>query len=1221
MATSIQQKSKHQYVDFDEYIDYQLQKTRSNIKVTDILTALVGIAVLVLSYVLVFVVFDHWVIAGGFSRTTRILMLSVVIIAAVIWIGWKVVIPNLKRVTGLYAAREIEKFDPGLKSSLLNLIDLQQSGRQISEEIRTALEKRAAVTLSHMNIEDVVDRRPLMRTAYVLLAVIVLWCGYSLFSEKTISSSVWRALFPASNVEVATRTKFLDVKPGDVNISARTQLEVTADLSYHGDDIPVVRLYYSSADGQFLDEPIEMRPDEDIGKRFHCVMTGENGRGILQNLTYRIEAGDARTRDFEVTVVQSPSATVETVHFEYPAYMELPPRTQQGGHIETWEGSDLDESKVTISATANIPVTSARLLFSDTEDTSQRAEERSMQIADGTKLTVTLDREIRFRSDGTYPHYYRIECRTEQRRITIDPTLYSFKIRPDKRPVVELLDPVRDLERPVNAIVPLLIRAHDPDFQLRSVTLRLEKNGERLPASIPVFAGSRKSFGTTYHWKLDGGEFLFKPGDTVTYWIEARDNKPPAGNRTLTRRMKIDFIAPTTPEDVQEQLALDEQRQQDKLEELNQQANQDPDQNLPPDQEDSQEGGEGDSQQPGETSEQKNQQGKEGEQQIDSAPQPHGDKGEQKLADNGQQPGDSPQQNGEDGEGGQQSFNPDGSDDQKVTQKLLEKFVKEQQQKQQEPSADKSKPGTGDDPSQSPMPDQSHDPNGSQQQKQQPGETNEKGNNTGEETGKTDNGKNAESENKQGADGQPSEEGTAGQTQPDGKNQSGKKPSDSDADSNRKQKQPGQPPDAQKTPVEDVTDAQPQKATGNEKGKGTPNKDPNADSTQVKDPNNIQRDPGKEPSFKKRNSNDTTQKPADLGDKTNKGTPNAGKESSKNPGKTGRKRNEDHNDPDGIKRSPTQPTDNQTQSPSSPKKLRVPQDNEELKAPGQPKGENQKNKQGSEGGSNKPSDQGNSGSKQPGGGDSTAKPGESQPSQKPTGGKSSGKQGDDSKAGDGQNKTRNDPSQRGKQSSGKESSNSGGSKGGSKGGGAGKTGGKSSSSSDAESSSAGGSSDSGGSGGVNGSHSSGAGNGEGTGEDSSDDANADFAKKAANLVLKRLENELRRGNVDKKFLDELGWNENDMKKFTERLRDNLREDRDGETPQSKAGRLQFQEWLKNLDLKSTGRKRTPGNLPKREFSSFQGRRTPPPAEYRDLFEAYTRGLNRRIKKQSKKKQQ
>ena len=105
-----------------------------------------------------------------------------------------------------------------------------------------------------------------------------------------------------------------------------------------------------------------------------------------------------------------------------------------------------------------------------------------------------------------------------------------------------------------------------------------------------------------------------------------------------------------------------------------------------------------------------------------------------------------------------------------------------------------------------------------------------------------------------------------------------------------------------------------------------------------------------------------------------------------------------------------------------------------------------------------------------------------------------------------------------------------------------------------------------------------------------------------------------------KLLEELGWNENDMKKFTQRLRNNLREDKESETPQSKAGRLQFQEWLKNIDLKSKGRKRTAGDLPKREFDAGQGRRTPPPAEYRDLFEAYTRGLNRRIENQPKKKQ-
>jgi len=151
----------------------------------------------------------------------------------------------------------------------------------------------------------------------------------------------------------------------------------------------------------------------------------------------------------------------------------------------------------------------------------------------------------------------------------------------------------------------------------------------------------------------------------------------------------------------------------------------------------------------------------------------------------------------------------------------------------------------------------------------------------------------------------------------------------------------------------------------------------------------------------------------------------------------------------------------------------------------------------------------------------------------------------------------------------------------------------------------------GGSGGSSsGSSPGGQGTGGGTGEESSDDAHAEYAKKAANLVLNRLEKEQKRGNVDKELLKELGWTENDLKKFTERLRQNLREGDNGETPQSKARKLQFQEWLKSLDLKSTGRKRTAKDRPRRSLGSIQGRRTPPPAEYRELFEAYTRSLNK-----------
>lgn len=65
-----------QYVDFDEYIDFHLAKTRTNIKYNDLFTTLVTMATLFLGYLLVFVVLDQWVIDGGFGYGPRVIMLA-----------------------------------------------------------------------------------------------------------------------------------------------------------------------------------------------------------------------------------------------------------------------------------------------------------------------------------------------------------------------------------------------------------------------------------------------------------------------------------------------------------------------------------------------------------------------------------------------------------------------------------------------------------------------------------------------------------------------------------------------------------------------------------------------------------------------------------------------------------------------------------------------------------------------------------------------------------------------------------------------------------------------------------------------------------------------------------------------------------------------------------------------------------------------------------------
>ena len=84
------------YVDFDEYVGLKLEKTRSTIRTTDILTALAGVAAMFLGYLLIFVILDQWVIRGGFGMAWRWVLLSTLAISTIAWLVWKIGVPSFR---------------------------------------------------------------------------------------------------------------------------------------------------------------------------------------------------------------------------------------------------------------------------------------------------------------------------------------------------------------------------------------------------------------------------------------------------------------------------------------------------------------------------------------------------------------------------------------------------------------------------------------------------------------------------------------------------------------------------------------------------------------------------------------------------------------------------------------------------------------------------------------------------------------------------------------------------------------------------------------------------------------------------------------------------------------------------------------------------------------------------------------------------------------------
>ncbi|MCA9112351.1 MAG: hypothetical protein KDA52_20515, partial [Planctomycetaceae bacterium] len=136
--------------------------------------------------------------------------------------------------------------------------------------------------------------------------------------------------------------------------------------------------------------------------------------------------------------------------------------------------------------------------------------------------------------------------------------------------------------------------------------------------------------------------------------------------------------------------------------------------------------------------------------------------------------------------------------------------------------------------------------------------------------------------------------------------------------------------------------------------------------------------------------------------------------------------------------------------------------------------------------------------------------------------------------------------------------------------------------------------------------------GEGAAENAQGDSpDLEAKRKAANLVLKRLEDQLQRGEIDPELREELGVTDDQLQEFTDRLRQRLADTGEDSSPEAKARRQQFNETLRNLQFESTGTSREGGERERESTGGFAGPQRKAPAGRREATEAYQRAINRR----------
>ena len=190
MTLGTQAKPYGKLLDYEQFIDHQIQRTRTRIKLTDIITAGLTLVVAFLAVLFLEVVFDH---VFGLPLLLRRIVLACGLAGACVYTAMRVAMPFMRRINGIYAAKTIEDADPAFKNSLINYLELRRGQGQLSKAIMATLEARAVSDLAQVEVDTVVNQQRLMRTAYALSGVIVIFCLYAAFAPKSILDSTRRA--------------------------------------------------------------------------------------------------------------------------------------------------------------------------------------------------------------------------------------------------------------------------------------------------------------------------------------------------------------------------------------------------------------------------------------------------------------------------------------------------------------------------------------------------------------------------------------------------------------------------------------------------------------------------------------------------------------------------------------------------------------------------------------------------------------------------------------------------------------------------------------------------------------------------------------------------------------------------------------------------------------------------------------------------------------------
>ena len=389
----------------------------------------------------------------------------------------------------------VERRCPPLQQRLISALELSSTDPSLhSPALLAATSERAAALLRAANPAQILDRRPLY--AYLRLlggaTAVVLLCG-ALFGDD-LAQAAQRCTHPLTAYERPPRT-LITVRPGNLEIIKGD--DATLQVHFAGDKPRRARIVRrASAEAPYQIEELVVDRADSVTYTFPQVQ---------RSFHYAIAVGDDRSPEYEVRVIDPPAVKRLRLHYQYPAYSQLPDRIEEeGGDIQGLPGT-----RVALEVTANKPLSKAALVLDDTLSLAAQLDGATARIA------------LQIERSGAY-HIALVDRKGATNR---DPIRYAIQVREDQKPVIAITDPGRDSDLPESLKVLLKAEASD-DFSVEEIALvyRVNNSPEQRRA-LPI--NPQREVLVSHIWDLSAANLL--PEDRIYYHLEALDNNQVAG--------------------------------------------------------------------------------------------------------------------------------------------------------------------------------------------------------------------------------------------------------------------------------------------------------------------------------------------------------------------------------------------------------------------------------------------------------------------------------------------------------------------------------------------------------------------------------------------------------------------------------------------------------------------------------------------------------------------